>query len=112
MYGTVMRARIKAGQEDSFRRYAQESATPDVSSGWISSEFAMEDKDPRRIVGIIRFKDKESYVKNAQAPQTNDNYNRMLSFLEGPPEWIDVHYVAYQGEPLKEYMRSGALPAG
>ncbi len=110
MYGTIMRAKIKPGQQDAFRRFAQEQGSPDDASGWVSSEFAVEDKDANRIVGIIRFKDKDSYVKNANAPQTNDNYNQMLTFLEAPPEWIDVHYVAFQGEPLEEYMTAGAMP--
>jgi len=110
MYGTIMRAKVKPGQLDAFRQYSQVQATPDDASGWVSSEFAVEDKDPNRIVGIIRFKDKESYVENANAPQTDDNYNQMLKFLDGPPEWIDVHYVAFQGEPLKEYMMSGSMP--
>jgi quinol monooxygenase YgiN len=110
MYGTIMRAKIKPGQQEAFRRYALEQAGPDSTSGWISSEFAVEDKDPNRIVGIIRFKDKDSYVKNANAPRTNDNYNQMLKFFEAPPEWIDVHYVAFQGQPLKEYMTEGAMP--
>jgi hypothetical protein len=110
MYGTIMRAKLKAGQQDVFRRFAQEQGSPAEATGWVSSEFAIEDKDPSRIVGIIRFKDKDSYVKNANAPQTNDNYNKMLKFLEGPPEWIDVNYVAFQGEPLKEYMVTGSMP--
>jgi len=110
MYGTIMRAKIKADQQDAFRRYTREQAGPDASSGWISSEFAVEDKDPTRIVGIIRFKDKESYVKNANAPRTNDNYNQMLKFLEAPPEWIDVNYMAFQGAPLEEYVTEGATP--
>jgi hypothetical protein len=111
MYGTIMRAKIKAGQQDAFRRYAQEQGGPDPASGWISSEFAMEDKDANRIVGIIRFKDKESYVKNANAPRTNDNYNQMLRFFESPPQWIDVNYVSFQGQPLKEYMTAAAKPS-
>src|SRR5437762_12651989 len=110
MYGTIMRATIKAGQQDAFRRYAQEQGGPDNASGWVSSEFAIEDKDPSRIVGIIRFKDKESYVKNANAPQTNDSYNEMLKFLEGSPEWIDVTYVAFQSETLQVYMMIGSSP--
>src|SRR5947199_9291172 len=111
MYGTIMRAKIKAGQQDAFRRYAQEQGSPSDASGWVSSEFAVEDKDPNRIVGIIRFKDKESYVKNANAPQTNDNYNQMLKSLEGPPEWIDATYLAFQGVPRKAYMMTGSTPA-
>ena len=106
-----MRAKLRAGQQDAFRRFAQEQGSPTDAGGWVSSEFAVEDKDPDRIVGIIRFKDKESYVKNANAPRTNDNYNQMLKFFEAPPEWIDVQYVAFQGQPLKEYMTEGAMPS-
>ena len=84
MYGTIMRAKLTAGQQDAFRRFAQELGSPAEASGWISSEFAVEDKAPNRIVGIIRFKDKDSYVKNANTPQTNDNYDQMMKFLEGP----------------------------
>jgi heme-degrading monooxygenase HmoA len=112
MYGTIMRAKIKAGQQDAFRRWAQRQGSPREASGWISSEFAVEDKDPNRIVGIIRFEDKDSYVRNADAPQTNENYNQMLQFLEGPPDWIDVHYVSFQGQPLKEYMTADVMPGG
>src|SRR2546427_9991570 len=112
MYGTIMRAKIKPGQFDAFKRYSQAQGSPTDASGWISSEFAVEDKDPNRIVGIIRFKDKESYVKNANAPPTNDNYKQMLAFFEAPPERIDVNYVAYQRAPPKEYMTAGATPDG
>ncbi len=109
MYGTIMRAKLKPGQKDAYQRWGQEqesqlSQTP--ATGFVSIEIAFEDKDPDRIVSIIRFKDKDSYVKNANAPATNDNYNQMIKFFEGPPEWIDVHYVAFQGEPLKPYVAS------
>src|SRR3977135_3536412 len=108
MYGNIMRAKIKQGQLAPFRRHAQESGGPDAAAGWVSSEFAVEDKDPNRIVGIISFKDKERSGKNANTTRTNDNYNQMMKFFEAPPEWIDVTYVAFQGEPLKEYMTAEA----
>jgi len=109
MYGTIMRAKLKAGQKDAYQRWGQEQEsqlTQSPSTGFVSIEVAFEDKDPNRVVSIIRFKDKDSYVKNANAPKTNDNYNEMIKFFEGPPEWIDVNFVAFQGEPLKAYMAS------
>ena len=109
MYGTIMRAKLKPGQKEGFQRWGQEQGNQPsqaAASGFVSIEFAFEDKDPNRIVSIVRFKDKDSYVKNANALGTNDNYNQMIKFFEGPPEWIDVHYVGFQGEPLKEYMAS------
>lgn len=109
MYGTIMRAKLKPGQKEAYQRWGQEQESQlsqSAASGLVSIEIAFEDKDPNRVVSIIRFKDKDSYVKNAGAPATNDNYTQMIKFFDGPPEWIDVHYVAFQGEPLKPYMAS------
>ena len=109
MYGTIMRAKLKPGQKEAYQRWGQEQESQlreSAARGFVSVEIGFEDKDPNRIVSIIRFKDKDSYVKNSNAPATNDNYNQMIQFFEGPPEWIDVHYVAFQGEPLKPYTAS------
>lgn len=109
MYGTIMRAKLKPGQKDAYQRWGQEQRGQigeSASTGFLSIELAYEDKDPNRVVTIVRFKDKDSYVKNANAPATNDNYSQMIRFFEGPPEWIDVNYVAFQGEPVKAYMAS------
>ena len=76
MYGTIMRAKRKAGQQDAFRRYAQEQGSPSDASGWVSSEFAVEDKDPNRIVGIIRFKDKDSPSKTPTLPKPTTTTTR------------------------------------
>jgi len=106
MYGTIMRARLRKDRRDGFVRYMQEmeSGFPELqTSGWLSSELAFEDKDPDRILMIVRFKDKESYVRNAGRPETNANYRRMLEFFEAPPEWIDVRYIAMRGQPVQEY---------
>jgi antibiotic biosynthesis monooxygenase (ABM) superfamily enzyme len=109
MFGTIMRAKLKPGQKDAYQRWGQEQQsqlTQPGTSGFVSIEIAFEDKDPNRIVTIVRFTDRDTYVKNAKAPATNDNYNQMVKFFEGPPEWIDVNYVAFAGEPLKPCMAS------
>jgi quinol monooxygenase YgiN len=67
-----------------------------------SYEVAWEDKDPDRIVMIVRFKDRESYMANADRPDTDKEYREMLEHLEGEPEWIDVSYEQYVGRPLSE----------
>jgi len=89
VYGTIMRAKLKPGQKEAYQQWGQEqesqlSQSPET--GFVSIEVAFEDKDPDRVVSIIRFKDKDSYVKNANAPKTNDNYNQMIKLFESPPE--------------------------
>ena len=103
MFGTIMRARVKNGQIEPLERvFAEQRAGNERTPGFHSVEFAREDKDPDRVVAIIHFADKESYVANAKRPETDTDYRQLLAFLEGEPEWIDVHYVRYYGDPVSE----------
>jgi hypothetical protein len=101
MYGTIMRARVKAGQREALESllmgWPDHRGEPDA---YHSSELAWEDKDPERLVLAVHFLDKASYVANAESPEQNAEYRRMLELLDGEPEWIDVNYVAYQGKGL------------
>ncbi len=111
MYGTVMRAKVKKGQLESLERLF-ESQKDQLSrvQGFHSVEFGREDKDPDRVVMIVHFRDRESYVRNADRPETNRNYEEMVKHLEGPPEWIDLQYRGYFGQPVSEHI--GAAPKG
>lgn len=104
MYGTIMRGKVKAGKKAEYERLTREMvpSADDYGRGLHSIEMAWEDKDPDRFVGIVHFKDRDSYIANADRPDTNTDYERMLEYLEGPPEWIDVNYADYVGKPLGE----------
>ena len=104
MYGTIMRAKVKAGRKDEYVRAMREMvpSAEDYGRGLLSYEVAWEDKDPDRIVMIIHFKDRASYLANADRPETNSDYERQLEFLDGAPEWIDVNFADYVGKPMGE----------
>jgi quinol monooxygenase YgiN len=103
MFGTIMRARVKEARMEAFGRLLEEQrAGTERPPGFHSLEFAREDKDPDRVVAVIHFADKESYLANAKRPETNAEYQQLLGFLEGEPEWIDVHYARYYGDPVSE----------
>jgi quinol monooxygenase YgiN len=109
MYGSIMRARVKPGQLDALvRQFEQGREGIARTAGFVSIEFGQEDKDPNRLVAIVHFKDKESYVRNADSPESDANYREMLKHLEGEPEWIDLHYKGYFGQPLTEGAVAGA----
>lgn len=111
MYGTIMRARVKKGQMQALERlFEEQRAATEDSPGFHSVEIAREDTDPDRLVAVIHFKDRESYVANAKRPATDADYRQMLRLLEEEPEWIDVHYARYYGEPVSENVL--AMPAG
>jgi hypothetical protein len=49
---------------------------------------------------IVHFKDRESYMANANRSETDTDYRQQLEYLDGEPEWIDVNYADYVGKPL------------
>jgi len=103
MFGTIMRARVKSGQMEALERlFEEQRAGTERPPGFHSFEFGQEDKDPDRLVAVIHFVDKESYVANVKRPETDADYQQLLGFLEGEPEWIDVHYARYYGDPVSE----------
>jgi quinol monooxygenase YgiN len=109
MFGTIMRARCKPGQRDAFIDQMKQRGTAANNPGFLSAEVGYEDKDPDRVFAVIHFRDKASYQANAQRPQTDAEYRQMLDYLVEPPEWIDVHYVGYTGEPLTESAMAAAM---
>ncbi|MGH2718592.1 MAG: hypothetical protein ACRDJU_08440 [Actinomycetota bacterium] len=101
MYGTVMRARVKSGSKEAFEAsiqgWEQRRGAPE---GYHSTEIAWEEGDTDRVVTVVRFLDKATYVANAESLEQDAEYRDMLTLLEGEPEWIDVTYGAYAGRPL------------
>jgi quinol monooxygenase YgiN len=108
MYGTIMRARVKPGRREEYERAMREMvpSAEDYGNGLHSYEIAWEDKDPDRFVMVIHFRDRESYQANADRPETNEQYQRQLDFLDGEPEWIDVNWADFVGKPLAEHATS------
>ena len=102
MYGTIMRAKVKAGRRAEYEQVLHEMvpSAEAYGQGMHSYEVAWEEKDSDRIVMIVHFKDRESYLANANRAGTDDDYRRQLEYLEGEPEWIDVNYAEYVDQPL------------
>ena len=102
MYGTIMRAKVKPGRRAEYEKVMKEMvpSADAYGQGLHSYEVAWEDKDPDRIVMIIHFKDRESYMANAGRPETDADFRKQLEYLDGDPEWIDVSYADYVGKPL------------
>ena len=109
MYGTIMRAKVKAGRRGEYERTFREMvpSAEEYGRGLYSVEVAWEDKDPDRLVVIVHFRDRESYLANADRPETNADYERQKEFFDGEPEWIDINYAQYVGQPLTEAALAG-----
>lgn len=97
MYGTIMRARVKPGHREALNELMTTSEESRQPPGFHSFEVAWEEKDPDRVVVVVHFVDKESYVANAESPQQDAEYRQMLEHLVEEPEWIDVNWAQYVG---------------
>ncbi len=94
MYGTIARMKVKRDKLQELYALGEEwderhrKETP----GFIGTEILWEEKEPGRAWMIVRFTNKELYVKNAESPKQHEFYLRMRACLEGDPEWIDGYY--------------------
>lgn len=92
MFGTLMRARVKPGQRDNLMQRMRDMDQRRQPEGFESAEVAWEDQDPDRLVMIVHFRDRASYMANAAAPEQDREYREWLRYLDGEPEWIDLRF--------------------
>jgi quinol monooxygenase YgiN len=111
MYGSIMRGRVKPGRRAEFEFLMYDLSVEHVAEhrGLLSVELAWQDEDPDRVVMILRFQDRDAYVRNAEHPKTQRNYRSWSALLEGDPEWIDVAYTDFIGEPRTETVRGEGM---
>jgi quinol monooxygenase YgiN len=87
-----MRARVKPGQRDNFMQQMRDMDRRRRPEGLEAVELGWEDRDRDRMVMIVHFRDRESYMANAQTSEQDREYRAMLAYLDGEPEWIDVQF--------------------
>ncbi len=88
MYGTVARIRLKSGMEAQLNAEMerfQERRVP----GFIASYTYRMDADPNETYLAVVFESKEAYHANANSPDQDKSYQRLLALWDGPPEWHD-----------------------
>ena len=86
MYGTVARMRFK--EENKQALLDALMSHPTDTPGFIGTDVMITDA-AGELVLAVRFEDKESYVKNADAPEQHERYTRFRALLEADPEWTD-----------------------
>jgi len=92
MYGSIFNLKVKSGHEakliDIFDKYDK----PEYMVAW----FVMNPDEQRDWIGVAVFKDKESYVKNAENPDQHKRFMEMMQHLDAEPTWTDGTYVIGQ----------------
>jgi len=93
MYGTVARAKVKAGRLDDVVALMNEWERDHKAEGAVANYLYSLDVDATMIVMAVVFRDKASYVANADDPETDTWYRRFRELLEDDPEWSDGEIV-------------------
>jgi quinol monooxygenase YgiN len=96
MYGTIARFRLKPGVKDQFVEL-MDSMGEAVIPGWVADYYIQMDTDPDEVYLVAIFRDKETYIANADSPEQHERYLKFRSFLVADPEWHDGVIVSATG---------------
>ena len=95
MYGTVARMRVKPGMEAKLKEEMAQYERLKIP-GFVSTMVYRMDRDPNEIYMTVAFKDKKSYVANAQDPKQDERFRKMRALLAADPEWHDGEIIESQ----------------
>ncbi len=96
MYGTLFNMRAKPGREpeliDIFNHWDRE--LKHNMKGAVGGLLFKPDGKPEEFVGLVVFRDKKTYLANADNPEQDRWYGQLREQLESDPSWTDGEYVA------------------
>jgi heme-degrading monooxygenase HmoA len=88
MYGTVARMRAKPGMDQRLRDEMNQQMARSIP-GYKTTYVYQMDADPNTYMIAVIFESREAYAANANSPEQDAEYRKLLDLLEGPPEWHD-----------------------
>jgi heme-degrading monooxygenase HmoA len=89
MYGTVAKLITKPGAIEEIRRM-ESGRRP---SGYIGSYVFQSDQDANELWLVVIFESKETYLANADSPEQDAEFRRLMNYLVTEPEWHDGEIV-------------------
>jgi quinol monooxygenase YgiN len=96
MYGTIARFRLKPGTKEQFIETVDSMGSA-VIPGWMVDYYFQMDSDSDEFYLVAVFRDKETYLANADSPEQHERYLKLRSFLVADPEWHDGAIVSATG---------------
>jgi quinol monooxygenase YgiN len=103
MFGTIARYRLKPGHSETFVKEMSRFEN-DPPEGWLYHTVFRSTKDPDELWLSVVFESEDVYRKNANSPEMDTEYKKMLEHLESEPEWHDgqVIHEAMRKQPAKK----------
>ena len=85
MYGTVAKMIVKPGAEQQLSKIGSQRKR----LGQIKSYVFKSDNVPNEFWMVTVFKDKATYLANADSPEQDEEFRNMMKYLNQEPEWHD-----------------------
>ena len=90
MYGSIFNLKPKKGKREELINHLKiNEGKPDGGLAW----YVLDPDNNGDLVAIAIFKDKESYLANAERPEQHENFMKMMEFLDEEPSWNDGNFV-------------------
>jgi quinol monooxygenase YgiN len=94
MFGTVARAKIKPENRAAFDEVMEKQMASDQPmDGFVAGYTVWPEKIDDEVMIVAIFRDRDSYMKNADDPAQDARYREMRALLESDPEWTDGEFV-------------------
>lgn len=87
MYGTIAKARVKAGKAEELSKLMGDRAGK--IPGIVFELMHQCDHDPQEVYLVVGFESKDAYQTNAASPEQHAEYLQYRALLESDPEWHD-----------------------
>jgi quinol monooxygenase YgiN len=91
MFGTLMVMRPKQGHEQAVLEmmdtWVRERA-PRIE-GFLTAALYRNEGDPKELIGAVVFQSRDAYFANANDPEQDRWYRRLVEHLESEPRFID-----------------------
>jgi quinol monooxygenase YgiN len=88
MYGTIAKLKVKPGQVEAMKSHMA-SVSSHHAPGFVSVSTYQMDADPNELYLAVLFESKETYIANANSPESDADFKKMMQFLVAEPEWHD-----------------------
>lgn len=88
MYGTIARCRLLPGAEAKLAQIMAEASLREIP-GYLQDYIFRMDQDSNEIYLVSLFRDRETYIANANSPEMDADYRKFRALLEKDPEWHD-----------------------
>ena len=95
MYGTVARMKVTRENLEKLRESMDDVAGRSVD-GYIATHVLVPDEWHDEVLVVVFFKDRQTYLKNANDPKMDEDYRKIRAHLEADPEWTDGDWVSHE----------------